>query len=310
MIDVDVFISGIIMCCEDRIAEVNIGNGYSVEKMYFDQLPFKDKVIDGHGHLNTSYYGSRLNDEHGVYFMCITKTDTFQIHGPHFTGGVQVFTDVQLGCGEELTAYMDEEMKYLNQTINLLRLYKAGNIGFQDVFLNFKFKMLGFIDSTQNHNSHSQTRNIVDSRKWELSTHEVCDCNQFLASYQGMPYGLIESSIDEFSWGLEQMDIPTGLEQFTTALEMTLLEQNQRGKKQVLANRVAVMLGTDDNSIQSYHQKMIQYYRVRSESLHEGGANNVTEMEFRELGQHRAIQIKMTANTFDSQYSVEDSTFL
>lgn len=56
-------------------------------------------------------------------------------------------------------------------------------------------------------------------------------CNQFLSDYHGSEYTIFKNCIDEFVWGLEQVDIATGFEQFTTALEMTLLDHHQRGKK-------------------------------------------------------------------------------
>ena len=93
----------------------------------------------------------------------------------------------------------------------------------------------------------------------------------------------MRSCIDEFSWGLEQMDLATGFEQYTTVLEMALLAANQTGKKQALANRVATILGGNSSEIQTLHQKMLNFYRFRSESLHEGNDSNITDAELKEL---------------------------
>ncbi len=94
---------------------------------------------------------------------------------------------------------------------------------------------------------------------------------------------MLKDSIDEFSWGLEQIDIPTGFEQYTTTLEMTLLPQNQPGKKQMLANRISAMLGSTPTEIQQIHQKVLNFYRFRSESLHEGDGSNITDSELHDL---------------------------
>ena len=72
------------------------------------------------------------------------------------------------------------------------------------------------------HCSYNQTRNFIDSRKFTLSEEEIVSCNQWLNDYCNAPYTLLKESIDEFSWGLEQDDTPTGFEQHITALEMTL----------------------------------------------------------------------------------------
>lgn len=114
---------------------------------------------------------------------------------------------------------------------------------------------MGFIKNTVDNCSHNQTRNTIESRRFRLSEDEIASCNQWLNDYCNEPYALLKDSIDEFSWGLEQIDIPTGFEQYTTALEMTLLPQNQPGKKQMLANRISAMLGSTPTEIQQIHQR-------------------------------------------------------
>ena len=89
---------------------------------------------------------------------------------------------------------------------------------------------MGCIKNTIDHCSHNQTRNTIESMKFTLSNDEINSCNSWLNEYCNKPYALLKDGIDEFSWGLEQVDIPTGFEQYTTALEMTLLPQNQPGK--------------------------------------------------------------------------------
>ena len=186
-------------------------------------------------------------------------------------------------CEDKTDQYMEKEMEYLNERINLLRLFKSGNIGFRDVFFHYSFTVMGFIKNTVDNCSHNQTRNTIESRRFRLSEDEIASCNQWLNDYCNEPYALLKDSIDEFSWGLEQIDIPTGFEQYTTALEMTLLPQNQPGKKQMLANRNSAMLGSTPTEIQQIHQKVLNFYRFRSESLHEGDGSNITDSELHDL---------------------------
>ena len=89
---------------------------------------------------------------------------------------------------------------------------------------------MGFIKNTLDHSSHNETRNTIANEKFTLNEAEIVACNQWINDYCNVPYALLKNSIDEFSWGLEQIDVPTGFEQYTTALEMTLLPQNQPGK--------------------------------------------------------------------------------
>lgn len=283
MIDVNVSISGIIMCCDESLCGLALGRGYVIEKCNLDTLSFKDKITNGRGNLDTDYFGSRIIEDEKVFFICLKKDDVIRIEGPSFSESKHVITDKDCMCEDELTEYMDKEMAYLNERINLLRLFKPGNIGFRDVFFHYTFTVMGFIKNTVNHCSHNQTRNTIAHEKFALNGQEVVLCNKWLNDYCNAPYKLLKNSIDEFSWGLEQIDIPTGFEQYTTALEMTLLPQNQPGKKQMLANRISAVLGNTPMDVQLIHQKILNFYRFRSESLHEGDGSNITDLELHEL---------------------------
>lgn len=283
MIDVNVQISGIAMCCNENLCKLNIGNNYSFEKLDLDALPFKEEIIDGKGHLSTDYYGSRILSKETVSFVCLRKDDVFRIQGPIVGTSGGVLTDEDLMCDKELSQYSEKEIRFLNEKVNLLRLFKPGNIGFRDLFFKYSFSVMEIVKNTLNYRSHFQTRNTIANEIFELDDSEVTLCNQWLSDYSGAPYGLLKECIDEFSWGLEQIDVPTGFEQYTTALEMALLPQNQLGKKQMLANRISAMLGTSVAEIQQIHQKITNFYRYRSESLHDGDGSNITNSELHEL---------------------------
>ena len=107
----------------------------------------------------------------------------------------------------------------------------------------------------------------MDERKFCLDEEELKECNTFLKKYDDTVYMTLKDSIDEFIWGLEQIDIPTGFEQFTTALEMTMLAKGQKNKKEALAKRVATMLESNASDRLTLYNKMKNYYRCRSESL-------------------------------------------
>lgn len=282
MVDVNVSVSGIIMCCNDSLCNLSLGNGFTIEKIDFDSLPFKEKITDGRGLLSTDYFGSRIFEDESVRFICVKKTDTIQINGPSISPDRPVLTDRDLMCTDSLEQHMKSEMEYLNQRINLLRLYKSGNIGFRDVYFQYSFSQ-GILTNTLNLCSHNETRNTVANDKFELNEAEIAICNNWLNEYSGAPYELLKNCIDEFCWGLEQIDIPTGFEQYTTALEMILLPQNQLGKKQMLANRISAFLGNTSPEIGQIHQQILNFYRFRSESLHEGDGSNISDTELREL---------------------------
>ncbi len=283
MIDVNVSISGILMCCDESLCGLVLGRGYNIEKCDLDTLFFKDRITNGMGHLNTEYFSSQIIEEEKVSFICVKKDDIIQIEGPSFSTSQRVISDEDFMCKNELEQYMNSEMDYLNERINLLRLFKSGNIGFVDVFFHYSFTVMGFIKNTLDDISHNETRNTIASTRFTLNEDEMVSCNQWLNDYCDAPYALLKNSIDEFSWGIEQIDVSTGFEQYITALEMTLLPQNQPGKKQMLANRISAMLGNTSNEVQQIHQKVLDFYRFRSESLHDGNDSNITVLKLCEL---------------------------
>lgn len=284
MIDVQVTIDGLIMYCDESICSLNFGNGYTIQKIYLEEIPYKNKIVDGNGTLSINYLGSQCEDDRGIYFLCLNKKDTYQIHGPQIqVSSGAVITDRDMNCEEELSNYKDTEIQYVIRIFSLLHVFKKGNIGYKELFFVHRFQMMGFFNQTQKQTSDNATRNITDDTVFTLTTEEAIVCNKFLQDYSGREYDLLKDSIDEFVWGLEQVDVPTGFEQYTTALEMTLLGTNQQGKKEALAKRVAVLLESDSMKQKNLYDKMKDYYRFRSESLHEGDGQNITSVELKEL---------------------------
>lgn len=282
MADVQVTIGGVILYCNESISTLQLGNGYSIQKVYLDDITYKNKITDGNCRLTINYLGSRLQDDNGTYLMCIHKEDIFQVQLPQIVPGVHL-TDKDLMCEEQFIEYKDTEMEYLNRVFSLLRLFKTGNIGYKEVFFEHKFTVMGFINNNQKQTSDNVSRNIVDNTFFTLTPEETMRCNQFLQNYIGQEYNLLKNCIDEFTWGLEQIDIPTGFEQYTTALEMIFLAKDQQGKKEVLSKRVSVLLESDPIEIRDLYDKMKKFYRYRSESLHEGDGGNITAAELKEM---------------------------
>lgn len=280
MIDVNVAINGAILYCDESLLGLQLGRGYSIVKSYIDDLPFKDKITDGSGQLLISYFSSAMSDERGKFLICLKKDAVHQINNP--LTGPGIYTDEDLRCDNQIENYNHTESDYLHMVFSLLRLFKEGNIGTKQIFFDHSFS-LGILKNNLHLTSDNVTTNITDERVFTLSAAEVQLCNQFIADYAGTEYCLMRDSINEFVWGLAQVDIATGFEQYTTALEMTLLGHNQQGKKEVLSKRIAVMLENAPADIDNLYKKMKDFYRYRSESLHEGNGQNISDVELIEM---------------------------
>ena len=94
MVDVNVTVSGIIMCCDESVCNVNLGRGYTIEKCPLDELPFKNAIMDGRNNLSIDYLTSRIIEDGKIYFICLKKMDTIQIEEPH----PHLSADVHIVC--------------------------------------------------------------------------------------------------------------------------------------------------------------------------------------------------------------------
>ena len=166
-----------------------------------------------------------------------------------------------------------------------MRLFKNGNIGFKEIFIRQTYAIFDLVNQTLNTKSVNENRNLADVKIFSLAPNEVCDCNNFLLKYSSKPYDLLKPHIDKFMWGMD-LDAATGFEQFTSTLEMLLLNKSESGKKEQLSRRVAVLLETDSGKIAALYHKMKNFYKYRSESIHEGitiNINTSTHTEFIEI---------------------------
>lgn len=307
--DIQVKISTVLLYTDESFLTLNIGNGYIIEKSRIEVLPIYERITDGRGQLDINYLGSKLIEPDVVYpetfrpivsLVHLHKEDVFAVNPPIMEKGVQ-YGDSQLDCHEQLDAYQDEEFRYLNSIISLLQIFKKGNIGLKEVFFEFKYTVMNFMNQTKNGCINIQDANIVRQRKYILSPGEMVACSSFIAKHMGInpdgtrrlnsddsfyispEFRMMSLIINEFTFGLKQIDIPTGFEQYTTALEMTFLVANEQGKKEALSRRTAVLLGNTDTEVTTLYNKIKNFYRYRSESLHEGNGSNITDMELEEL---------------------------
>lgn len=296
MVNANASIYAIIMNCDETIKEIDLGNSYSIKKIYFDDLPFKNEIVNGKGMIDSDYIPSQLRDKAGNYFMCLHKLDRFEISEPQLwvkTEKGYAITDSSINTEiPELSNYTNDVSEYLNKAMNLLHIYQKGNIGIRKIFI--KYQVDGLVHHNRNINVDMKSRNTCDVRKFILDINGIVKCDEFLKKYSDIKFEVLKQCIDEFVWGLEQLDIPTGFEQYTTALEMILLEQNEQAKKQKLANRVSVLIADSSAEMMSIQANMIKYYRFRSESLHDGDGSSITKDELEELEEITRKVIKKT----------------
>ncbi|MFB6468231.1 hypothetical protein ACE38V_15735 [Cytobacillus sp. Hz8] len=288
---VNVTVDGILLTTNESIAHVNIGNGYSIEKIKLQDFKYFTDIVDGKNKLIIDYYNSRLidelSDDEQIYFMCFKKTDNF-IAQRNVEGNIISITTEPF-FNNDIQKYMDDEFEHINKTISKLQVYNVGNIGIHKVYFNFKYSFVG--NNTFTNSILIKDANTINPQKYVLSEDEAKDYNNFSIKYDHC-FNLTKNIIDEFCFGLKQIDVATAFEQHTTCLEMFMLEKNNQNKKQCLSKRTAVALYNTDTDVVSAYTRMKEFYKFRSESLHDGDFSNITKVELEELENITRLLIK------------------
>lgn len=289
--DVDVTVDGILLTTDESIAHINIGNGYSIEKTKLEDFRYSSDIVDGKNKLITDYYNSRIVEEvdngEQIYFMCLKKTDSFVAQRNVEENTISITSEPFFK--DDIEKHMDDEFEYINNIISKLQVYKAGNIGIHKVYVNYNYSFFG--NNTFTNTIWIKDANTTNTKRYILSKDECRDFNDYSIKYDRC-FNLCKNIIDEFCFGLKQIDNATAFEQYTTSLEMFMLEKNCQNKKQCLSKRTAVVLYSSDSDVTTACTKMQNYYKFRSESLHEGNFSSITKVELEELENITRLLIK------------------
>lgn len=285
-IEVKVTINAIVLFADESVTKIDWGHGYHVLKLESENFPCFDRIIDAQGKISDDYFPSRIleqvNGNNVISFYCLQKQDVFFVPSPQMQPG-KIYSNLDLERTSYLDKYKDEEFTYLYKVISLLQIYKDGNIGFKDIFFNFNYSLLGLFKNSFSATINIKDANTIKRKFYALSEAEVSAWVQFRNDNLNSSFLIMKDIVDVFTFGLKQIDGATAFEKYTTALEMIFLAKNQQCKKEVLSKRIAALLGQNDIEIVTIYKSMKTYYRYRSESLHEGEASNITNLELDSL---------------------------
>lgn len=274
MASIKIEIGGILLFCDESIAKLNIGNGYIIEKMLYEDLFYKDKVKSQDHEFLIDYYDSLLPNDSIDSFMCIRKNDRIEVNVKEEINRLRGIKN-PIFFEESLNDYKVQEMEYLNMIFRLIRIFKAGNFGPVDLFFVYDCQPLNILHQKYNVRHIFAGRNVFDERSFSLSLNEQIDCQRFIERYSDGAYDLLKNPINQFILGLERMGEYGGYLEFIIVLEMLLLKSSD-GKKQPLANRIAMLLGNSEEEIKKIYDRACKHYENRSKIIHEGDSSGVS----------------------------------
>lgn len=271
-------IETLILGCDDAVLYIDFLNDYKVESINIDDFSYKRQITDGTGKL-LFHYDKRLNPvrDNNYFRLFKDRKDLITITMEPYKQYSIPNKDMLAKMGE----IKEREERYIYRIVNLLRIFKHGYIGIKHIFLEqeITFGMkYSYNDMILNEN-----RSAVDKDYFTLTKNEIISCNKFIRDNYTVIYDVMENIIDLFNFALDQIGIETEFEKLISALETMLLNKGEQGKKEVLAKRVAVMVGRDDYEISKIYNKMKAFYKYRSESTHEGKYVNINSVNRKEL---------------------------
>lgn len=268
-IPVTINICALVLFCDESLLSVDIGHGYHFKKICLSDFPYKDRITYTNGELDIAYRLANAGTENDIFLMCLEKHDVLELPAK------QIPTSSS-HLEEPFEPYKEHESEYLGRMFSLLRIYQEGNIGRYDVFYDFDYKVGNAMSFHPHFHERYQTLNILDDRRYVVHDHNIDDVTRFLKEYSGRSYDLLQPAITEFVLGMERMD-SSGFIQYMIALEMLLLQNDgSRCKSVQLANRVAVLIGSTDEEIQSIQSDVLTLYDLRSKYVHEGNWSAIT----------------------------------
>lgn len=274
---VNTTIDTILMCCDDSVVNLQEINGFVISKINLSDFPNKSNITNGNGDLQTDYYTSQIRDDNNIFFISLHKEEKHDLQiTPSSTAPLR-FTTNDLSLSQELDDYTDNSYQGLLKTVNLLSVFKEGNIGVKNVFYKHIFTSMGLMNWEKKHTRINGVWSIFDNRLFTLSNpQEISDCKQFLTDYD-QPYSLMENVIAEFIGAKEEIDDSTSVEQFSTVLEMTVTSKRERiDKKETVSKRVAALIGDSQTEKAQIYSWVRQFYKLRSDSQHFGDDRNIT----------------------------------
>lgn len=278
---INVEIGGVLLFCDQSLIKLNIGHGYVIEKCNMNDLFYKSKLSYEDHDLLIDYHESAITTGTDRYFMCLKKKDVFEGDIKKEIQSIQGIKN-PVFFGTLIDQYKKQECDYLYMIFQLMRIFKTGNFGPMEIFFMFDSQPMPILHQKYNIRYIYSGRNVFKSSLFSLDNNEVLECQQFLKKYSGEPYRLLELPIRQFFSGLEKIGENGGYLEFMTALEMLLVNEKD-GTKQLLANRIAVLLGKSSEDKLSYYNKIKEHYYKRSKLIHEGIAKGFSSDDVIEL---------------------------
>lgn len=172
--------------------------------------------------------------------------------------------------------------KELFRYFSLLHFFKEGEIARKYSFYRFETQE-GCCKSSWTGIPYCADMVTLILHPMLITDSEVTDINSFLTLDEQVYALLKDVLIDDLEYSYHILDDATNYKNLVTVLEVLFLRGEHGKKKEMLAKRIALLLGNSDIDIQCLYSKVKNIYVDRSDAVHDGVTTNITRNSLDEL---------------------------
>lgn len=306
--DINILVSiSIPIIGNESISKVSPPAGFTFKKINFDEYEYKNRMLDGDGNVFTDFYFAVHNAE-SRYIIVLEKNEmvTVKHHCPANAMGFLMGNDLQELCEPIKDRYEKELLRYFS----LLHLYKEGEVARKYSFYKFETQA-GCCKNKWTGIPYCADMVTLILYPMIIEDAEITDINALLALDQKTYSLLKDVLIDDLEYSYHILDDTTNYKNLVTVLEVLFLRGERGNKKEMLAKRIALLLGNSDSDIQSIYAKVKSIYVDRSDAVHDGITTNITRNTLDELRNLiRDIGKKYIAHIQNTLTSNQNLTFV
>lgn len=264
---------------DESITLVPPPQDFVFNKINLKDYDFKDKITDGHGRILTEYINA-VHQSEDDYIICLEKSINHIVQNDKPANALSFINGSDF---DDLIRPLHNDIEAtVFRFFSLLHLYKEGEIARKSSF--YKYKTKEGICSTERLKEVTIADAITIIRYPMVFTAGDIPLVGDMLYNHPIAYTMLKNIvIDDLEYTYHTLDDSTNYKNLMTPLEVLFLSNNYGDKKEMLAKRIAVFIGTSDSEMKTIYDYVKNSYRERSEAIHEGITDNITRDALDEL---------------------------
>lgn len=264
---------------DESITLVPPPQDFVFSKINLKDYAFKDNITDGQGRILTEYINAVHQGEND-YIICLEKSVGHIVQNDKPANAFAFITGSDF---DELIRTLHEDIEStVFRFFSLLHLFKEGEIARKSSF--YKYTAKEGICSTERLKEVTIADVITIVRyPMVFTAADIPSVGDMLYNHP-VAYAMLKNIvIDDLVYTYHTLDDSTNYKNLMTPLEVLFLCNNYGDKKEMLAKRIAVFIGTSDSEMKTIYDYVKNSYKDRSEAIHEGVTDSITRHALDEL---------------------------